>query len=380
MTTVLIVFGTRPEAIKLAPVVWALQQANERWRCVTVCSSQHEELLRPLTGLLRLPVHHDLHCMRNSQTPADVLALVLQRLKPIIEAERPAAIVVQGDTSTALAGALAGFYAGVPVVHVEAGLRTGNIASPFPEEMHRRQISLLADLHLAATAGNQAELLREGCAPQQVRVTGNTVVDALLWMRQNAQPSAALQTLLQRLAGQRLLVLTTHRRENFGAVMKGHLGAVRDFVQRHPDVHLVFPVHPNPQVVSLAHEVLGGQPRVHLIEPLHYSDFVHLLAAAWLVCSDSGGIQEEAPTLQKPVLILRDTTERAEVLDCGVGKLAGHCPDRLRLLLQQAYDDPSWQRTAQQATNPFGAGDAGQRILAALDERYGAKAVAEVQA
>lgn len=360
-------------------MIWALDRWPERWRCLTVCTSQHNELLRPFLSTLRIPVHLDLHCMRNNQTPAEVLVRVLPELTALVDAERPAAIVVQGDTTTALAGAMAGSYARVPVVHVEAGLRTGNLQSPFPEEQHRRQITLLADLHLAATPRNAAALAAEGCAPDRVRVTGNTVVDALLWMREQARPSVELSKLLARLQGKRLLVLTTHRRENLGQVMRGHLQATGDFVRRHPDVAVVFPVHPNPQVQKVAHEVLANQERVHLIEPLPYGDFVHLLSQAWLVCSDSGGIQEEAPTLRKPVLILRDNTERPEVLECGVGRLAGHCPERLGAMLREAHADESWQRTAQQAQNPFGAGDGGERTVAALEERYGLRAHTPIQ-
>lgn len=355
-------------------MIWALQRWPERWRSVTVCTSQHDELLQPLRALLRIPVHHDLRSMRDKQTPVDLLVRLLPELIALVDAERPTAIVVQGDTTTALAGAMAGSYARVPVVHVEAGLRTGNLHSPFPEELHRRQISLLTDLHLAATPRNAAALAAEGCAPDRVRVTGNTVVDALLWMRDHALPAAGLSALLARLQRQRLLVLTTHRRENLGAVMRGHLQAIGHFVRQHHDVAVIFPVHPNPQVQQMAHEVLARQERVHLIDPLPYGDFVHLLSKAWLVCSDSGGIQEEAPTLQKPVLILRDTTERPEVLECGVGRLAGHCPVQLGAMLRAAYADESWQHTAQQARNPFGAGDASDRIVAALNERYGSRA------
>jgi UDP-N-acetylglucosamine 2-epimerase (non-hydrolysing) len=207
-----------------------------------------------------------------------------------------------------------------------------------------------------------------------VRITGNPVVDALLWIRHQATPSAALQQLLDALSGKRVLALTTHRRENLGPVMQGHLLAIRDFTRAHEDVAVVFPVHPNPEVQRAAREVLADEARVHLIEPLPYGDFIHLLSSAWLLCSDSGGVQEEAPTLRKPVLILRDSTERQEVLDCGVGRLAGRCPVRLRELLEQAYGCEDWHQQVQQVHNPFGCGDAGPRILAALDERYGAAA------
>lgn len=369
MPTLVVVFGTRPEAIKLAPLVWALRRRPSVWRCVTVCTSQHDDLLRPFLSLLDLPVDHDLQCMRHAQTPADVMSRVLLGLQDVLREEAPAAVAVQGDTTTALAGAMAGFYARVPVAHVEAGLRTGDVDSPFPEEAHRRQIAVLATWHLAATDRNRDTLLREGCAADRVIVTGNPVVDALHWVRREVPPSADMAALLQRLSGRRLLVLTTHRRENFGTVMQGHLRAVRDFARRHADIEVVFPVHPNPQVRQAAQAVLGGEPRVHLLPPLPYGDFVHLLSQAWLVCSDSGGIQEEAPTLRKPVLILRDTTERPEVLECGVGRLAGHAPERLLALLEQAHADDGWTRHVEQVVNPFGQGDAGERIVRALEQR-----------
>ncbi len=368
--TVLTIFGTRPEVIKLAPVVRALEQRSGAWRCVNVSTSQHTDLLRPFLGLLGVTVHHDLAVMRDNQTPTAVLARALHGLEALVQQERPDVIVVQGDTTTALAGALAGFYARVPVAHVEAGLRSGDLASPFPEEAHRRQIGVLAHLHLAATPANRATLQGEGVATEQVVLAGNPVVDSLQWMAQRAQPSHSLARLLHRVREQRLVVLTTHRRENFGATMRAHLRAVRQFAAEQADVVVVFPVHPNPQVQQAAREVLGGAERVHLIEPLDYSDFVCLLRQAWLVCSDSGGIQEEAPSLRVPVLILRDTTERPEVVHAGVGRLVGHSGEHLLALLRETHADSAWHQAVQRAVNPFGDGLAGERIAQELTQRY----------
>ncbi len=369
MRTVLTLFGTRPEAIKLAPVLHALQAREGLLRSVHVSSSQHTDLLHPLARRLGLRIDHDLSVMHAGQSPADVLARVVAGLSALFARERPDLVLVQGDTTTALAGALAACYGRIAVGHVEAGLRTGDRQSPFPEELNRRMISQVADLHFAATEGNRQTLLREGLsAHAQVHLTGNPVVDALMQMRDYVTPDAGLSQLLAGLADKRLLVVTTHRRENFGAIMRGHLQALRRFVERHGDVAVVFPVHPNPSVVAAAREELGGADRMHLISPLEYPDFIHLLSKAWLIASDSGGIQEEAPSLGKPVLILRDTTERPEVLDCGIGRLVGHSGDLFEAMLEDCHADPSWVDSARSVKNPFGAGDAGERIAALVQD------------
>ncbi len=361
------VFGTRPEAIKLAPVMWALRRRASQWRCINVNTAQHEDLLRPILHELRFPVHHDLQVMRAGQGPNALLAKALSELTPVLETHRPDVLVVQGDTTTALAGALAGFHAGVPVAHVEAGLRVlAGSTAPFPEEMNRRLISQLASLHFAATRQHAQALHSEGVPAEQVWVTGNPVVDALRWISRCAEPSWHLRARLEALRGQRLLLLTTHRRENHGSVMWGHMQAVAQFVREYPDVSVLFPVHPNPEVRRMALQVLGGQERVHLLQPLGYADFIHLLSKAWLVVSDSGGVQEEAPSLGKPLLILRDCTERPEVLACGVGRLAGLQGGQVLQHLRQAHADTAWTDRVQHVRNPFGDGSAGERIAKAL--------------
>ncbi len=375
MRTVLTLFGTRPEVIKLAPVVRALQAREGLLRSVHVSSSQHTDLLHPLARRMSLRIDHDLSVMTHAQNPADVLARVVTGLSAVFKREHPDLVLVQGDTTTALAGALAACYSKIPVGHVEAGLRTGDRHSPFPEEINRRLISQLADLHFAATRRNQQTLIDEGIsALAQVHLTGNPVVDSLRRMRDHAAPAADLVRLLESLADKRLLVVTTHRRENFGPIMSGHLRALRRFVERREDVAVVFPVHPNPSVVAAAQAELGGVARIHRIAPLDYPDFIYLLSRAWLIASDSGGIQEEAPSLGKPVLILRDTTERPEVLECGIGRLVGHSGERFEALLEDSYADPSWADAARSVNHPFGAGDAGGRIAAAVQAFLGKRA------
>jgi len=366
--TVLTLFGTRPEAIKLAPVIWALERRPDAWRSVTVSSSQHTDLLRPFIGRLGLRIDHDLAVMTPGQAPVEVLARVAAGLAPILAAERPDVLLVQGDTTTALAGALAGLYARVPVGHVEAGLRTGDRFSPFPEEMNRRLITPVADFHFAATPGNVAVLRGEGVPADRIILTGNPVVDALKHIMASAVRSPRIEGLLRSHRARRVIALTTHRRENFGEVMTSHLRALRRFVERHPGVVLVFPVHPNPAVRAVTAAELGDSDRICCIEPLDYPDFVQLLAEAWLVVSDSGGVQEEAPSLGKAVLILRDTTERPEILDCGVGRLVGRSGERLEAMLEETLADDSWLAAARSVANPFGDGQAGERIAAALQE------------
>jgi UDP-N-acetylglucosamine 2-epimerase (non-hydrolysing) len=366
MKTILTLFGTRPEIIKLAPVIWAIEQRNDRWRSVTVSSSQHTDLLRPFIREFGINIDHDLAVMTPGQTPNIVLARVVEAIERLFLTERPDLVLVQGDTTTAIAGALAAFYARIPVAHVEAGLRTGNRYSPFPEEMNRRLITQLADLHFAATSKNVEVLLAEGIQKNCIVLTGNPIVDALQHILAHSSASPLLSKLLDNIANKRLIVLTTHRRENFGGVMSSHLKALRRFVKRHQDVELVFPVHPNPSVRAAVDTEFTGAERIHCIEPLEYADFLHLLSRAWLIVSDSGGVQEEAPSLGKPLLILRDTTERPEVLDCGVGKLVGHSGERLEEMLEAVLVDNSWFDIVSKTENPFGKGDAGEQIVSAI--------------
>jgi UDP-N-acetylglucosamine 2-epimerase (non-hydrolysing) len=305
--------------------------------------------------------------MRPGQAPNEVLARVLAGLDPLLADEQPDLLLVQGDTTTALAGALAAFHRGIPVGHVEAGLRTGDDTSPFPEEMNRRLITRLARYHFAATQANVETLRAEGVPDDRIVLTGNPVVDSLHEIQASHEPSARLKEALAPLEGLRLIALTTHRRESFGGVMEGHLRVLRRFIERHEGLALVFPVHPNPAVRAAADAALAGAPRVLRLDPLEYPDFIHLLSRAWLIVSDSGGVQEEAPTLGKPLLVLRENTERPEVLQCGVGRLVGNAPARLEVLLEEALVDADWFERVRTTPNPFGAGDSGARIASAIE-------------
>jgi len=349
-------------------VIRALEARSGSWHTLNVSSSQHTDLLYPFAKELAVRIDRDLGVMRAGQAPNEVLARVLAGLDPLLEAERPDLLLVQGDTTTALAGALAAFHRGIPVGHVEAGLRSGDALSPFPEEMNRRLVTRMARYHFAATLTNVEALRAEGVPEDWIVLTGNPVVDSLRAIRSGQQPSAGLSAALAPFENLRLIALTTHRRESFGGVMEGHLRVLRRFVERHQDLALVFPVHPNPAVRAAAEAALAGAARVLRLEPLEYPDFIQLLSRAWLIVSDSGGVQEEAPTLGKPLLVLRQNTERPEVLRCGVGRLVGNSPARLESLLEEALTDAAWFERARTAPNPFGAGDSGARIASAIEQ------------
>lgn len=355
------------------PVVHELKSRPAAFDTLCVATSQHVHLVDPLLAYFSLRPDYRLDVLSPDQSLDGLLGRLMAALDPVMDDLGPDIVMVQGDTTSALAGALSGFHRKVPVVHIEAGLRSGDTLSPFPEEMNRRLISRLATLHMAATAGNVATLVAEGVARDRIVLTGNPVVDALRMVLVSSEPSPTLRSLLAGLEGRRIIVLTAHRRENLGATLRGILGTVRDFVARHEDVALVFPVHPNPGVRAACERILASGPRLRLIEPMIYPDFLHLMSRAWLIASDSGGIQEEAPTLGKPVLILRDTTERPEVIACGCGKLAGTDPARLARLLEEAHANDAWARAVTVMANPFGAGDAAPRIVAALEAEYAAR-------
>lgn len=366
MPTILTLFGTRPEVIKLAPVIAALEAQPAVFRTLNVTSGQHTDLLYPFVRMFGVRLDHDLRVMQPHQTPSEVCARVLSGLDRLLGAESPDLVLVQGDTTTALAGALAAFHRKIPVGHVEAGLRSGNVHSPYPEEMNRRLITRLATYHFAATARNAAALRAEGVAGDAVFVTGNPVVDSLHAIVKTAGISPAVAALLESTQGRRRVVLTTHRRESFGPAMAGNLRVLRRFVERRPQVALIFPVHPNPEVSAPARTILAGHPRIHLVPPLGYADFVVLLSRAWLIVSDSGGVQEEAPTLGKPVLVLRENTERPEAIEAGVARLVGGTPAQLAQMLDEASAPGSWVEGVGCRPSPFGAGDAGERIAAVI--------------
>lgn len=369
---ILTIFGTRPEAIKLAPVIHQLEMMSDVFQTINITTAQHTDLLYPLVRLFGIRLDYDLSIMEHNQALNQLCARVLVALESILSEERPDLLLVQGDTTTAMAGALAGFHQGIPVGHVEAGLRSHNPRSPYPEEMNRRLITNLASYHFAATAYNRETLLAEGVGQQAVFVTGNPVIDSLNMILKKSEASVESQELFRATEGLRPIVLTTHRRESFGRKMLQNLRVIRRFVETHDDVALVFPVHPNPAVVRAANAILSGHPRIHLIGPLHYDQFIRICARAWLIVSDSGGVQEEAPTLGKPLLILRENTERPEGVESGIARLVGNNSKRLEMLLEEAYEHGSWAERVEKTENPFGQGDSGQRIARIIAEVLGA--------
>ncbi len=370
---VLVLFGTRPEAIKLAPVIHELRK--KFFQTIVVSSSQHKQLLRPFMDSLAIDVDFDLAVMRRDQSPSEVCSRVMSKLDKILDAEQPDLILVQGDTTTTLAGALAGFYRKIPVGHVEAGLRSGNLMSPFPEEMNRRVVSQIASFHFAATEKNRRNLLDEGVTTEKIFVTGNPVVDALKQMLKDLKVDPAIKALIKKTEGKKRLLLTTHRRESFGTAMTANLKVLRDFVEKHKNVCLFFPVHPNPNVRGVAREILGKRERVHLLDPLDYSDFLALMKASWLIVSDSGGVQEEAPSLGKPLLVLRENTERPEAIRSGVSKLIGNSPGALKQFLEENYSVDTWIKSVKEVANPFGDGRSAARIVKIIEEKLAAKPV-----
>jgi UDP-N-acetylglucosamine 2-epimerase len=360
MKRVLVVFGTRPEAIKLAPVIHHLRGRRDDV-ALTVCSTgQHREMLDDTMRALDLTADHDLRVMRAAQHPTDLLGRLLLSLRPLIDEVAPDVILVQGDTTTVMAAALAGFIAGAKVGHVEAGLRTRDKRAPFPEEINRRVAGVAADYHFAPTPTARDALLSEGVPAETVFLTGNTVVDALHWIRGKVAdrplPSGC------ELDGARLVLVTAHRRESFGEPFRDLCFALQDIAERFDDVKLIYPVHLNPNVRRPVREILGGCDRVTLIEPLPYDDFVTLLVRAHLVLTDSGGIQEEAPALGKPVLVLRDKTERPEAVAAGVVRLVGTNRERIVSEASRLLSDPAAYAEMAREVNVYGDGLAAQRI------------------
>lgn len=365
---ILTVFGTRPEAIKLFPLLHALE-ADPRFESRVCVSGQHRGMLDQVLQIAGIAPHHDLDIMRPDQSLDTLTASLLTGIGEVLDAERPDWVVVQGDTATAMAGALAAYYRKVPVAHVEAGLRSGDIHHPWPEEVNRKIVGSFAALHLAPTETAAAALHRENIDPATVHVTGNTVIDALHWVvaKVESEPSLAreLAPLEARFAGKRLIGMTSHRRENFGEGMAAIADAVTRLAGR-DDVAVIFPVHLNPNVRAVMTDRLAGLDNVALIEPLDYPHFARLLAIADIMLTDSGGVQEEAPALGKPVLVMRETTERPEGIDAGTARLVGTDADRIVAEVTRLLDDPAAYAAMARAHNPFGDGKAAARIVELL--------------
>lgn len=358
---VLCIFGTRPEAIKMAPVVNQLRKHAAQVAPLICVTAQHRQMLDQALDLFGLRPDYDLDVMRPAQSPAALTAAVLTRLDEVIADARPDWVLVQGDTTTTMAASLAAFYRRVRVGHVEAGLRSGDNLQPFPEEVNRRITSVVADVHFAPTEAARANLLAEGVSDERVLVTGNTVIDALLEIAAQPMPCDSLLARIPR--DRRLILVTAHRRENFGVPLTNICAALKELAERASDAHLVYPVHLNPHVRGPVYDALAGIENITLLEPLDYLSLVHLLKAAHLVITDSGGLQEEAPGLGKPVLVLREVTERPEGVTAGTVKLVG--TDRQRIVeeaLRLLNDDAEYERMAR-AVNPYGDGRASERIV-----------------
>jgi UDP-N-acetylglucosamine 2-epimerase (non-hydrolysing) len=369
---ILSVFGTRPEAIKMAPVVLGLAE-NPRFRSSVCVTAQHREMLDQVTGLFGICPDYDLSVMRPGQDLHDVTTAILVGLRPVLEAERPDMVLVHGDTATTLASTMAAYYARIPVGHVEAGLRTGNMYSPWPEEGNRRVTGALARLHFAPTETSRRALLREGVADAAITVTGNTVIDALFRVIARIESDSVLAAELSARfnfldPARRLVLVTGHRRESFGGGFERICAALAQLADCFPDVDILYPMHLNPNVREPVQRLLGGRGNVHLIEPLDYLPFVYLMSRATIIITDSGGIQEEAPSLGKPVLVMRATTERPEAIDAGTVRLVGTETDQIVAEASLLLSDPDAYAAMSRAHNPYGDGQATRRILTRLAE------------
>lgn len=355
----------------MAPLVQELAQYQGEIDCKVAVTAQHREMLDQVLALFNIVPDYDLDIMRRQQTLFDITGRALAGLRDIFQAEKPGLVLVHGDTTTTFVAALAAYYLQIPVGHVEAGLRTRDKYSPFPEEINRHLTGVLADLHFAPTAGARQNLLDEGVSGATIYVTGNTVIDALL---ATVQPGYTFADPVLRgidYSRRRVLLVTTHRRENLGGPMRDIYRALREVTVNYPDVEVVFPVHKNPLVRNVVEEELGGLDRVHLIEPLDYQPFANLINSSYLVLSDSGGLQEEAPALGKPVLVLRNTTERPEAVTAGTVRLVGTGREAVLAETRRLLDDPVYYRTMANAVNPYGDGHASWRIAQALRHKFG---------
>lgn len=370
MTVVMPIYGTRPEAIKMAPIVAALK-ADVAFECVVTVTGQHREMLDQVNDLFGITPDHDLNIHQPGQSLSGILTRTINGLDSLFATVRPDVVIVQGDTTTSTAGAIAAFYAGIPVVHAEAGLRSHNLFSPFPEEANRKITTQIASLHLAPTSTSKANLLAEGVDSLDIAVTGNTVIDALLTTVNKKIPftDPSLEDLAA--SGKRILLVTTHRRENQGDTMRGVGRALASLADAHPDVVIVLPVHKNPLVREAVLPALSGKANVLVTEPLPYGEFTRLISLATVVLTDSGGVQEEAPSLGKPVLVMRDNTERPEAVTAGTVKLIGTDPATVIKSVTSLLTDPSAYSAMANATNPYGDGRAAARTVAAMHQLLG---------
>lgn len=365
---VMTVFGTRPEAIKMAPLVLELERQSDRFESVVVVTAQHRKMLDQVLEIFDIQPDYDLDVMKNKQTLAQITANVLMGLEDVMKNEQPDIVLVHGDTTTTFAAGISAFYNQIKVGHVEAGLRTWNKQSPFPEEMNRQVTDVLADMYFAPTKESAANLLRENHSQEHVYITGNTAIDALKETVKNDYQHETLTTISE---NNRLILVTMHRRENQGKPMERVFRAIRQVVDSHEDVEVIYPVHLNPVVQEIANRELGNHKRIHLIKPLDVIDFHNIAARSFLIMSDSGGVQEEAPSLGVPVLVLRDTTERPEGVAAGTLKLVGTETKDVLAAMTELLDDSKIHSRMAKAANPYGDGTAAKRILEAISFEFG---------
>lgn len=356
---IMTIFGTRPEAIKMAPVVLELQKRSSEFTPLVSVTAQHREMLDQVLDIFHIKPDFDLNIMRKKQTLTDITARTLDGLDEIMKETKPDMVLVHGDTTTTFAASLAAFYNQIPVGHVEAGLRTGNKYSPYPEEMNRQLTGVMADIHFSPTEGAKQNLLQENKNAESILVTGNTAIDAL----KTTVRSGYSHEVLNEMKESRLVLVTAHRRENLGDNMEHMFRAIRRIVEMHEDVVVVYPVHLNPVVQDAAQAILGNHERIKLIEPLGVVDFHNFAAHAELILTDSGGVQEEAPSLGVPVLVLRDTTERPEGIDAGTLKLAGTDEENIVALADELLSNAGVHQKMKEANNPYGDGEAAKRIV-----------------
>ena len=367
---VMVVFGTRPEAIKMAPLVLELQKHSDSIETITVVTAQHRQMLDQVLETFNIKPHYDLDIMGQNQSLLDITGKILEKFDPIVKQERPDMILVHGDTTTTFAASLVAFYNQVRIGHVEAGLRTFDKYSPFPEEMNRQMTDNLADLYFAPTSESKENLLKENHPESAIVITGNTAIDAL---KLTVQSDYYHEVLDQLDTDKKLVLVTMHRRENQGQPMRNVFAALREMVDLHQEIEVVYPVHLSPAVQEVANDILAGHDRIHLIEPLDVLDFHNLASRSYFIMTDSGGVQEEAPSLGKPVLVLRDTTERPEGVRAGTLKLVGTDPVRVKEAMAAILTDETLYRQMSQAPNPYGDGRASERIVQSIQQYFGAE-------
>lgn len=366
---VMTIFGTRPEAIKMAPLVLELQKHPETIEPLVTVTAQHREMLDQVLETFKITPDFDLNIMKDRQTLVEVTTRALEGLDKVMKEAKPDIVLVHGDTSTTFVASLAAFYNQIAVGHVEAGLRTHNKFSPYPEEMNRQLTGVITDLHFAPTQKSAQNLLAENKKEETVYITGNTAIDAL----QTTVKETYSHPILEKIGSDRMILLTAHRRENLGQPMRNMFRAIKRLIAEHDDIQVVYPVHMNPAVRVVADEVLGRDPRIHLIEPLEVLDFHNFAARSFIILTDSGGIQEEAPSLGKPVLVLRDTTERPEGIDAGTLKLAGTDEETIYAMAKELLTDETAYKAMSHASNPYGDGKASIRIVEALHQYFNTK-------